>query len=311
MRRFIIRRLLQSLLLIFAVMSLSWLLINLAPGGPDAVFASNPRLTLAQREAIRVSYGLDKPLWEQYITWMGRVFTLDFGRSYFNPLPAMQVIGQRIWPTVQLGFFSYIFGLLGVPLGVYAARHRGKFADSFIRVITVLGSTMPVWWFSLLFIIILASTVKWIPQGQGTNGPIDWALHLFIPAFLLSIGTLVGFTRFVRSETLETLSQDYVRTAKAKGLAEQQINRWHVLRNSLIPVVTLLGYFLPSLVGGAIITEQIFNWPGMGRLFYEAATERDMPVLLGILFLTSVLTILGNLMADVGYGLVDPRVRYE
>jgi peptide/nickel transport system permease protein len=311
MRRFIIRRVLQSILLIWAVMSLTFLLINIAPGGPDAVLAQNPKLTKDQIAAIRESYGLNKPIYEQYIVWMGRIVTFDFGRSYTNPFPATQRVFERVPNTAELGLASYLIGMLGIPIGIYAARHRGKFGDNFIRVVTVIGSCMPVWWISLMVIFILAGTLRWFPQGEGQGGVLPWFVNLIIPAALLSTGTLISFTRFVRAETLEVLSQDYVRTANAKGLAAQQVNRWHVFRNSLIPVVTLLGYLLPTLVSGAIITEQIFQWPGMGRLFYQSAVSRDMPVLLCILYISTILTVLGTLLADIGYGLVDPRVRYD
>ena len=314
MQRFIIRRVLQSILLLWAVMTLSWLLIQLSPGGPEVRFLDNKRLTKADIEAIRVSYGLDKPLYEQYFIWMSRVVRFDFGKSYDNPQPTVQVVADRIGPTALLGFASYAIGLLGIPLGVYAAKRRGRLGDNVVRILTVTGSCLPVWWLSLVVIIILANTVHWIPQNMGdlqAEGPLVWLVHLLIPAALLSSGTLIGFTRFVRSETLEVLNQDYVRTANAKGLPARQVSRWHVFRNSLIPVVTLLGYFLPTLISGAIITEQIFQWPGMGRLFFQAATTRDMPVLLTILYLTTVLSILGTLLADIGYGVVDPRVRYD
>jgi peptide/nickel transport system permease protein len=201
--------------------------------------------------------------------------------------------------------------MLGIPLGVYAAKHRGKMSDNLIRVITVVGSCMPVWFLSLMFILIAANTIRWFPQGEGKDSAGAWFLHLMIPSALLSVGFLISFTRFVRSETLEVLNQDYVRTANAKGLEAKKVDLWHVFRNSLVPVVTLLGYFLPSLFSGAIITETIFNWPGIGRLFYSATTGRDMPVMLGITFIASVATIIGIFLADIGYGLVDPRVRYE
>jgi len=311
MRRYIIRRLIQSAVLFWIIMSLSWLLIATAPGGPEGLLAENPRISVEQRQAIRASFGLNKPLYEQYTIWMGRILTLDFGRSYTNPLPAMQLIGDRVWPTMQLGFFSYVIGMLGIPLGVYAAKHRGKLGDNVVRVMTVVGSAMPAWWLSLMVIIILANTIKWFPQGEGKGSFGAWFLHLMVPAALLSTGILITFARLVRSETLEVLNQDYIRTANAKGLAEKKITRWHILRNSLLPVVTLLGYFLPTLLSGAIITETIFNWPGMGRLFYQAATGRDMPVLLGILCITTLLTIIGTLLSDLGYGLVDPRVRFS
>jgi peptide/nickel transport system permease protein len=292
-------------------MSLTFLLVNIAPGGPEVVLTQNPKLTREQVEAIRVSYGLDKPLYEQYVTWMSRIAVFDFGRSYTNPRPASQLVVERISATAQLGLASYLIGMLGIPLGIYAARRRGKLGDNVVRVITVIGSCMPVWWISLMVIIILANTVKWFPQGEGTGGIGPWFLHLMIPAALLSTGVLISFTRFVRAETLEVLSQDYVRTAVAKGLPGKEVNRWHVFRNSLIPVVTLLGYLLPALVSGAIITEQIFQWPGMGRLFFQAASSRDMPVLLCILYIGTILTVIGTLLADIGYGLVDPRVRYD
>jgi len=251
---------------------------------------------------------------------MKRTFTLDFGKAYSSPLPVWDVIGGRIGPTLQLGFFSYVIGLLGIPLGIYAAKHRGKLGDNVVRIITVLGSCMPVWWLSLMLIIVLANTIKWFPQGERAfiPGPgqdqapfFGWFLHLMIPAALLSTGTLIAFTRFVRAETIEVLSQDYVRTANAKGLAENKVNRWHVLRNSLIPIVTLLGYFLPLVLSGAIITEQIFNWPGLGKLFIQAATSRDMPVLLALLLIGTIAAVIGTLLADIGYGFVDPRVRYS
>jgi peptide/nickel transport system permease protein len=311
MRRFIIRRVLQSILLIWAVMTLTFLLVNIAPGGPDVVLTQNPKLTKDQVEAIRESYGLNKPLYEQYIVWMGRVVTFDFGRSYTNPFPASQRVLERIPNTAALGLASYLIGMLGIPLGIYAARRRGKLGDNVIRVITVIGSCMPVWWISIMVIFILAATVHWFPQGEGQGGPLPYLVNLLIPAALLSTGTLISFTRFVRAETLEVLSQDYVRTANAKGLSSSDVNRWHVFRNSLIPVVTLLGYLLPTLVSGAIITETIFQWPGMGRLFYQSASSRDMPVLLCILYISTILTVLGTLLADIGYGLVDPRVRYD
>jgi peptide/nickel transport system permease protein len=157
----------------------------------------------------------------------------------------------------------------------------------------------------------MSSTLGWFPNGQGDATFTSWFSHIIIPAVLLGLGGLIGFTRFVRSEVLEVLNQDYVRTARAKGLAERQVQTAHVLRTALIPVVTILGGLLPSLLSGALIMEGIFNWPGMGRLFLEAASYRDYPLLLGMLLLTTVLTILGAFLADVGYGFVDPRVRYS
>jgi peptide/nickel transport system permease protein len=175
----------------------------------------------------------------------------------------------------------------------------------------VVGSAVPTWWLGLTVIVLLNSLIGWFPNGQGTAGFGDWLRHIIVPATLLGLGGIVSFSRFIRSEMLEVLSQDYVRTARAKGLAQSIVNRDHVFRNALIPLVTLLGYLLPALLSGAIITEYIFNWPGMGKLFFEAASTRDYPVLLAMLMLGTSLTIIGTLLADIGYGIVDPRIRYS
>jgi len=175
----------------------------------------------------------------------------------------------------------------------------------------VLGTAVPTWWLALSIIVFMSSTIGWFPNGQGSGSLGDWLKHIILPAILLGLGGLITFTRFVRSEVLEVLSSDYVRTARAKGLAEPVVQRAHVLRTALTPVITLLGSLLPAVLSGAVITETIFNWPGMGRLFIEAASARDRPLLLGMLLLGTVLTIIGTLLADIGYGLADPRVRYS
>jgi len=308
--RFIVRRLVQSVVLIFAVMTLSFFLIRLTPGGPETALLSNPRVSAETLQRMRQRFGLDDPLPIQYLKWLRNAAEFDFGRSYAYSLPVVDVIGSRVWPTFQLGLLSYGVGLLGVPLGVIAASARGRMSDTVIRVLTVVGTSVPSWWLGLSIIVLMSGTIGWFPNGQGNGSPWDWARHIILPAVLLGLGGLITFTRFVRSEVLEVISQDYVRTARAKGLAERVVQRAHILRNALIPVVTLLGSLLPALLGGAVITESIFNWPGMGRLFLEAASARDYPLLLGMLLLGTVLTIIGTFLADIGYGLVDPRVRY-
>jgi peptide/nickel transport system permease protein len=309
--RFVARRLLQSAGLVFAVMTISFFLIHLTPGGPEAALVSNPRVSAEALQRMRQRFGLDDPLPIQYVKWLSSIAQFDFGRSYAYSRPVADVIAERIWPTFQLGLLSYAVGMVGVPLGVYAASKRGAIGDVVVRLLTVIGTSVPTWWLALSIIVLMSSIVGWFPNGRGDGTFADWVRHVTLPAFLLGLGGLITFTRFVRSEVLEVLSQDYVRTARAKGLAERTVERAHVLRTALIPVVTLLGGLLPSLLSGAIITETIFNWPGMGRLFFEAASQRDYPLLLGMLFLGTVLTILGTLMADIGYGLVDPRVRYS
>lgn len=291
-------------------MTLSFFLVRLTPGGPEAALMQNPRLSAETLNRMRERYGLNDPLPIQYIKWLRSLAELDFGRSYAYQLPVTTIIGERIWPTFQLGVLSYAVALLGVPLGVYAASKRGHVPDLVIRVLTVTGTAVPTWWLALSIIVLMSGLIGWFPNGQGDGSLGDWLRHITLPAVLLGLGGLITFSRFVRSEVLEVLSQDYVRTARAKGLSERDVRRNHILRNALAPVVTLLGSLLPAVLSGAIITETIFNWPGMGRLFLEAASTRDYPLLLGMLLMGTVLTIIGTLLADIGYGLVDPRVRY-
>lgn len=259
---------------------------------------------------MRERFGLTDPLPVQYLRWVANAAHLDFGRSYFYSRPAIEVVEERVGPTIQLGLMSYVVALMGVPLGVIAALHRGKMADGVIRLLTTLGHALPTWWFGLTLIVALNSLIGWFPNGQGSGGPWQWFIYIIFPAMVLGLVTLVAFTRFVRSEVLEVLNQDYVRTARAKGLPNPLVTTAHVLRNALLPVVTQLGYVLPVVVSGALITEYVFAWPGIGRLFYEAAVARDYPILLAILTMTTVATIVGTLLADMGYGVVDPRVRY-
>jgi peptide/nickel transport system permease protein len=302
---------LQSALLVFAVMTASFFLIHLTPGGPASALIQNPRISEEGLARARQKYGLDDPLPVRYVKWLQNAAELDFGRSYAYSLPVTDVIASRVWPTMQLEALAYLVGLIGVPLGVYAATKRGAMGDNVVRLATVVGTSVPTWWLGLSIIVFLSSAIGWFPNGQGSGTLLDWARHIIIPAVLLGLGGLIGFTRFVRSEVLEVLNTDYVRTARAKGLPALDVEVWHVLRTALIPVVTILGGLLPSLLSGAIIMEQIFNWPGMGRLFIEAASSRDYPLLLGMLLMGTVLTIVGAFLADIGYGLVDPRVRYS
>jgi len=309
-RNFLLRRLLQSFLLLLVVITAIFFLIHLTPGGPEAALANNPRTSAEEIQRLRERFGLADPLPVQYLRWLASAAHLDFGRSYFYARPATEIVVERLGPTVQLGVMAYLVALLGVPLGVLAALHRGHVADAVIRLITTLGHALPTWWFGLMIIVVLNSLIGWFPNGQGSGGPWQWFIYIIFPALVLGLAALVTFTRFVRSEVLEVLQQDYVRTAHAKGLPGPRVTGLHVLRNALLPVVTQLGYVLPFVFSGALITEYIFAWPGIGRLFYEAAVARDYPILLAILTMTTVATIVGTLLADVAYGIVDPRVRY-
>ena len=310
MRRFLVRRLLQSIFLLFAVTSASFFLVHLTPGGPDATLLQNPRVGPDEVARMRERFGLNQPLPIQYLRWLGNVAHLDFGRSYVYSRPATDIIGERLSPTLQLGLMSYAVALLGVPMGAYAALHRGRAGDTAVRLVTTLGHALPGWWLGLALIVLLNSLSGWFPNGQGRGGPGEWLAAIALPAVVLGLIGLVTFSRFARSEVLEVLGHDYVRTAHAKGLGEWAVAWRHVLRNALLPVLTLLGYLLPNVLSGALSVEVVFGWPGLGRLYFEAATSRDYPILLALLTVLTAATIVGTLLADLAYGVVDPRVRY-
>ncbi|MCC6625923.1 MAG: ABC transporter permease [Chloroflexi bacterium] len=312
MTRFLIRRLIQSALLLWAIMTLTFLLVHVTPGGPDAILVDNPRATEEMKQRLRERYGLDQPLGVQYVRWLGGVLVGDFGRSYSNAArPVLDVIGERAWASAQLGLLAYAIGMVGIPIGIFAALRRGRVGDTVVRVFTVIGHAVPTWWLALSIIVLMNSLIGWFPNGQGRGSPWEWFKYIILPAALLGIGGVITFSRYVRSEVLEIGTQDYIRTARAKGLPRQAVTWGHIMRNALMPVVTILGALLPAVLGGAVITETIFNWPGMGRLFFEAASTRDYPLLLGILLIGTFLTILGTLIADLLYGVVDPRIRYS
>jgi peptide/nickel transport system permease protein len=310
-RQFITRRLIQSVLLLWVLMTFTFLMVRVTPGGPEAALLEQPNIEKADIERLRERFGLNDPLPVAYGKWLVNATRLDFGRSYQYLRAPTEIIAERIWPTIQLGGLAYGLSLIGIPLGVVAALNRGKLPDLSIRVVTVLGDATPHWWMALVIIVVLASTIGWFPNGQGREGPVDWFSHIIIPALILGLGSLVRFVRYTRSQVLEVLGQDHVRTARAKGLVNVNVVNRHVLRNALLPSVTLLGGILPALLSGAAVTEGIFNWPGMGRLFLEAANTRDYPLLLAIITFTTLITLLATLLADVAYGLVDPRIKYS
>jgi peptide/nickel transport system permease protein len=295
---------------LWMLMTFTFALVRMTPGGPEAALLEQPNIERADIERMRERFGLNDPLPVAYMKWLVSVGHLDFGRSYHYLRAPTEIIAERIWPTVQLGGLAFGISLLGIPLGALAALNRGKLPDLLTRLFTVLGDATPNWWMALVIIVALASTVGWFPNGQGRAGPLDWFLHIVIPASILGLGSLVAFTRYTRSQVLEVSGQDHVRTARAKGLTERGVVNVHLLRNALLPAVTMMGGILPSLISGAAITEGIFNWPGMGRLYLEAATARDYPLLLAIITLTTLATLLATLLADMAYGLVDPRIRY-
>ncbi len=316
MTRYIARRLVQAIPTFLGITIIAFAIIRLAPGDPLAVFEDARGTTAEQMAELRKAYGFDRPLPIQYVEWLGRAVRLDFGRSFQTHLPAKDLILERIPATLQLTITALLIGLgLGVPSGMWAAINRTRWPDQLVRVFAVTGDSVPHFYLGLLAILFFSVQLRWLPAGGiVTLGAEPWDLadrlrHLILPSLVLATGFLAIFARFMRTEVLEVLGQDYIRTARAKGLRERGVLYGHALRNALIPVITVLGGSLPALLAGAATTEFVFSWPGMGRLAVDAAYARDYPVVMGLVLVASVLIIVGNILSDVLYAVADPRIQ--
>ncbi len=327
MGRVLIRRLLQSIPVFFAITMITFGLIHAVPGGPTARLELDPDIKPEDIARIRANMGLDKPVWLQYLIWVGLaeggqgrrsgLLQGDLGISYIDQTPVGRSIVDRLPNTLLLTATSLVLSLLvAVPLGVISAIRRNSWVDNVATVASTAGVSIPSFWFGLVAILVFSVRLRWLPSGgMYTLGQernvLDLARHLILPVAILSILNVAGWNRYVRGSMLEVIRQDYIRTARAKGLKERYVIVRHGLRNALVPVTTLMGLSLPGLVGGALVTETIFGWPGMGRLAYHAATKRDYPVIMGVLVMSAVLVLVGNLLADLSYALLDPRVKAE
>src|SRR5215207_3030632 len=316
MTRFLIRRLLGAVPLLLGVAILSFIFMQLAPGGPDALFARNARMTEEALQAIRHNMGLDRPVHEQLLIWLANLARGNLGISYTQYRPVSQVIWDVVPNTLLLMGTGMLISLVAaLTFGILAARRQYGFFDNATSFISYFGLAMPVFWFGLMLQLLFAVRLGWLPSAgmysAGGGGLLDLLRHLVLPALTIAIGSIAGWSRYVRSSTVEELSQDYVRSARSKGLSERRVLIGHVLRNSLIPLATVVGIDVPLYLTGAVLTETVYSWPGMGRLFFDALTVRDYPVLMGILVLGAVLIIVGNLVADLVYGLLDPRISYS
>jgi peptide/nickel transport system permease protein len=314
---FVVRRLLWSLPTLLGVTILTFILIHVAPGGPVLALAGD-RATPQQIAQVTHALGLDQPLYVQYAKWIASLVHGDLGFSYVKQAPVAVLIAQRLPQTLLLmGSALLLSVMLAVPLGVYQAYRRNTPFDRVASVVVFLAWSMPTFWFGTILIAIFAVTLRWFPVGglQTIDTPsFDVSTriaHLVMPAATLAIVSLAGWSRYIRGSMVEQLREDYTRTAAAKGLPPNVVLFRHTLRNALIPFITLLGATVPALFGGAVITEQIFAYPGMGQLFWESAIDRDYATLLGMTVITGVLVVAGNLCADVAYAMVDPRVRYD
>ncbi|MCC6179723.1 MAG: ABC transporter permease [Chloroflexi bacterium] len=312
--RYVVRRLIHTVFLMLLITVLNFAIMRLAPGGP-VQFADDPRISAEYRQRMLEAYGLTEPLPVQYLKWLGNVLRLDFGYSFVDRRPVLEKIVERIPASFQLSIGAFLLGLLGIPLGVFAALYRGRWPDQLVRVFTVFGNAVPHWWLGLMLLVLSASYLRMFPLGGmytvGDGSLPDRLWHLALPWLVGALGGWIGYSRFVRSEMLEVLGQDYVRTGYAKGLGARTILYSHALRNAMIPLMTMLGPTLVGLLSSGVLFEVTFSWPGLGRMAVDAAFQRDFPVLMGLATIFSFLGITSNLLSDVAYGWVDPRVRYE
>ena len=324
MTRYIVRRLLQFIPLLFLISILLFSLLQILPGGPLAAYENNPNVTAQDIARLEQQLGVNDPLPVKYVKWLGNVLRGDWGYSIYTQRPALQEIADRLPNTIYLMGIAFVVSLLiAIPIGLVSAIKQYSIFDVVATTIAFAGQSIPIFWFGLLLIIIFHSTLTnpltgapLLPGGgMSTLGApfsvVDYIVHLILPVIMLALYQTAYVTRFVRASMLDVIHLDYVRTARAKGLKERAVILGHAFKNSALPLVTILALGLPSLFNGAIFTETIFSWPGMGRLFLTSASQSDYPVLMAILMINAALILFFNLVADIAYTLVDPRIRYS
>jgi peptide/nickel transport system permease protein len=292
-------------------------LMHLAPGGPLAVYTLNPTIQAQDIERIKVALGLDQPVHIQYLKWAAGMFTGTWGHTFFGGRPVLHVILERVPATfVLMGSALSLAILIGTAIGMLGAVKRYSLFDYLATTGALFALSFPTFWFGLMAIYMFAVKLRWLPSGGmyelGNEGdPLDLLRHLLLPTLVLALVLVATWSRYARSSFLEVIHQDYIRTARAKGLIARDVMLRHALPNALVPLIALFGIQLPTLFSGALVTETIFGWPGMGRLFVDALTMKEYPVLMGMMMFTALFVIVGNLLADIGVALVDPRVRLE
>ncbi|MGD0820675.1 MAG: ABC transporter permease [Desulfomonilia bacterium] len=322
MSGYLIRRLAILIPTFIGITIVCFAVIHLAPGSPtDLQTQMNPDITPQAIEQLNKHYGLDKPLTTQYFLWMKNLALLDFGNSISSDArPVWDKVKERLPITIYINISSMIIIFLAaIPLGVISALNRGSVLDRVITVFVFIGFSIPGFWLALICMDLLGVRLGWLPIS-GIHSPeylnlplwgkvVDTTRHLFLPVFISAFGSLAGMSRYMRSSMLEIIRQDYILTARAKGLPERTVIYKHAMRNALLPVITILGLSIPGLIGGSVIFESIFSIPGLGKLFYEAIMMRDYNMIMGSLTIGAVLTLMGNLIADIAYSIADPRIR--
>lgn len=317
MFKYIIKRLLYAIPVFLGITFAIYLLINLAPGGPLSVLASSGEMSLSDLEALKISMGLDKPIVVRYFIWLGDLFRGDMGVSYRTSQEVSMMISQRVIPSLTLTGTGIIGAvLIGVPLGIISAYKQNSIWDHISTFIAFIGASVPNFFLSLLLIYILAVKLKLFPtsgmQSSGQAGNIaDFLRHLALPAFVCGIQPIGNYIKQTKSSVLEVLNEEYIKTARSKGLTNTVIVLKHAFRNALIPVVTTISLTIPFLIGGAVVTEQIFAWPGIGSLMITAITGRDYPVIMGVAVMICGVVLVANLILDLIYAALDPRIKFK
>lgn len=323
MQKYLLRSLIAIIPLIIGVTFISFLIMNMAPGDPTSIYIDPTigEITPEMLEIIRADLGLDRPFFLRYFYWLSTTIRGDLGYSFVSNRPVTTEIGARIFNTLLLTVSSLLVALTGgVFIGVYAAINQYKTSDYILSILAFVGISMPNFWLGMMLILLFTSRLGWLPSvGMSSfispptlGGQIlDVIKHMILPVIVLSSASLASWTRYQRSAMLEVIRQDYIRTARSKGLAEKTVIYRHALRNASLPIVTLLGMSMPILISGSFIVETIFSWPGMGRLGVNAIFSRDYPIVMGVTLFSSFLVLLGNLLADIFYAVLDPRIRYD
>ncbi len=317
MPAYVAKRALIAIALVLVVGTLNFAILHFAPGGPETIFL-NPRITPAARALILKSFGLDRPIQEQYLLYLEGMVTGNWGLSYFYTESAFNVVASRIPATLLLMVPSLILTVLvGILMGILSVRRPYSFVDRFLSSFAFFFYSMPVFWLGFILLTFFAVTLGVLPAGGMTSitttgfDVVDYLRHLVLPMTALTLINLASFSLLVRSSMIEVLDQNYIVTARGKGLSERMVFYRHALRNGLLPTVTMLGLFVGSILTGAILTETVFSWPGLGSLTFDSISRRDYPVVLALFFIFSILTILSNLITDIVYGLLDPRITYD
>jgi peptide/nickel transport system permease protein len=317
------KRLAGMIPLLFGITIISFGMMHLAPGEPSVIGSEfNPKVSVEDIERLRTYYGLDKPLHEQYWYWLKRLVALDFGNSFSaDGRPVLDKISERIPVTLWINILAMLLIIAAaIPIGIASAVRRDSWFDKGMTIFVFIGFAIPSFWLGLLLMIALGVNLNWLPlsglhdyswQQMGYwQQQTDLLKHLVLPVFISAIGGLAGMSRFMRTGMLDVISSDYITTARAMGIPENKIRYRLALKNAMLPIITLLGLSIPGLIGGSVIVEQLFSLPGMGQLFYGAVLARDYPLVMGITVIGAVLTLLGNLIADLSYAWADPRIRH-